>query len=654
MIVPTSAPTATGSLLLFSLGPVQEFIAAGRRTADLWAGSLLLSHLAQAAIEAVEAEAPEAAFLFPSREGRSGDAGRAAFPNRFLARAPAGTDADVLARHAEDALRAHLREAATFALGRLGLDPAPAEHAAAFVDVYWAALPEDAAVGPLFLDRGPDAYGHLYRVVEGLSGSRKALRNFDGGAESGYRCTLMPGQPALVPDGDPGPDEVRRWWNDLAARSGGRLRAGERLSAIALAKRFYPDFLAERGRIGREDAAFPSTSSFATADFVRAVLDHAADPALAEAAAAFDRAARALDDLRPTEAALPALVNDRPNGLGQFRRVSGRLLIGDDLTAAEALREMGADPDSPAGRQRLSEVEAKVQDLNDVRRDLMRAAARAGINPPSRYYALLVLDGDRMGEWLSGSRAPGAFGGATGAERHRAISRALNSFALERVPAIVEKHHRGRLVYGGGDDVVALLSFETALDAATAISTAFREALPGGTVSAGLVYAHHMTPLEQVLRAAREAEQRAKRAGRDRVCITALKRSGGPEAAVLPWDQLRPLRHFAELIEQKAVSTGFLHDLGELRRRLADAQGHLPADLLAPLRAEAKRLFARRIERMEEARRATAFGETFGQMLADAEDKPEQPADGHPAPHPFDAALDRLAVAQFLGKGGDR
>ena len=154
--------------------------------------------------------------------------------------------------------------------------------------------------------------------------------------------------------------------------------------------------------------------------------------------------------------------------------------------------------------------------------------------------------------------------------------------------------------------------------------------------------------------ASRTAEKRAKNAGRDRLCVTALKRSGGPEAAVLPWSQLGPLTLFAAQIMNEQVSSGLLYDLDDLRRRLADRDGRLPGDLLAPLRAETARLFARRIERMPDDEKATAFEDTIGQMLAGAQEHPERSAADRPAPHPFDAVLDRLAVAQFLGKGGDR
>ncbi len=43
----------SGHLLAVTVGPVQDFIAAARRTRDLWFGSYLLSEISKAAAKAV-------------------------------------------------------------------------------------------------------------------------------------------------------------------------------------------------------------------------------------------------------------------------------------------------------------------------------------------------------------------------------------------------------------------------------------------------------------------------------------------------------------------------------------------------------------------------------------------------------------------------
>ncbi|RMH36363.1 MAG: type III-B CRISPR-associated protein Cas10/Cmr2, partial [Nitrospirae bacterium] len=102
--------------------------------------------------------------------------------------------------------------------------------------------------------------------------------------------------------------------------------------------------------------------------------------------------------------------------------------------------------------------------------------------PIERYYGLLLMDGDRLGSWLSGepalkyeqvfhsrvidglraynhhdlssylqARRPSS------PARHMAISSALNGFALDLVRFVVEEECLGKVLYAGGDDVMAMV-----------------------------------------------------------------------------------------------------------------------------------------------------------------------------------------------------
>lgn len=186
----------------------------------------------------------------------------------------------------------------------------------------------------------------------------------------------------------------------------------------------------------------------------------------------------------------------------------------------------------------------------------------------SRYYAVLMMDGDRMGEWLSGGLSPkvgeviheklavwlAAHGAGEALELkrpvspalHMAISSALNEFAVKRVPEIVGRH-QGEVVYSGGDDVLAVLPVHTCLQCARDLREAFSSDEVLGeraTASAGLVIAHYKEDLRLVLHEAREAEKAAKRGGRDRIHVVAMKRSGGLGRATCRWDFIE---HFVRL-----------------------------------------------------------------------------------------------------------
>ncbi len=133
---------------------------------------------------------------------------------------------------------------------------------------------------------------------------------------------------------------------------------------------------------------------------------------------------------------------------------------------------------------------------------------------------------------------------------HSSLSKALSSFSRETALDLVEKQYPARLVYAGGDDVLAFapLARDTAeasqprhvLDLVDMLQTKYRkkviDALPpsqneervkGVTASAGIVIAHHYTSLSYVLRSVREAESIAKkRYGRNALVVTLIRRSG--------------------------------------------------------------------------------------------------------------------------------
>jgi len=122
-----------------------------------------------------------------------------------------------------------------------------------------------------------------------------------------------------------------------------------------------------------------------------------------------------------------------------------------------------------------------------------------------RYFAVLALDGDKIGKWVSGEKTPrfatqlADYSDAGGEQRfgsrvyferpefarfrnaqrplspsyHLQFSEALSNFALLCARPIVE-HFDGRLIYAGGDDVLALLPADTALACARSLRLAFR------------------------------------------------------------------------------------------------------------------------------------------------------------------------------------
>lgn len=127
---------------------------------------------------------------------------------------------------------------------------------------------------------------------------------------------------------------------------------------------------------------------------------------------------------------------------------------------------------------------------------------------PLPYMAILAADGDRMGELLDSMSSK---------QQHQDISAKLADFST-RVPAMV-REFRGHCIYAGGDDVLAILPLDRAIACAQHLATDFYKTLatvqnvPSGkipTLSVGLGVSHFLTPMGKQLTLARRAEQLAK------------------------------------------------------------------------------------------------------------------------------------------------
>ena len=158
------------------------------------------------------------------------------------------------------------------------------------------------------------------------------------------------------------------------------------------------------------------------------------------------------------------------------------------------------------------------------------------------------------------------------------------------MPEVVEREHKGRVIYAGGDDVLAMLPVADLLPVMRRLREAYSGDAPkdgqtdwsrvwssrklvckdgfaylrgqlmrmmgGATASCGAVIAHHQAPLGAVLRELREAEQRAKQeGGRDAFSLAVLKRSGGALRITAKWgESIELLVKLREFLADPAVS----------------------------------------------------------------------------------------------------
>jgi CRISPR-associated protein Cmr2 len=276
----------------------------------------------------------------------------------------------------------------------------------------------------------------------------------------------------------------------------------------------------------------------------------------------------------------------------------------------------------------------------------------------------------------AGNQLLGQYGNqprAVSPNRHLSISAALNDFALYAAPEVIEREHAGRVIYAGGDDVLAMLPVADLLPAMQHLRQAYSghdpsrgdldwrqvQGDPGltikdgfgllrgrllrlmgerATASCGAVIAHHQAPLAAVLRELREAEHRAKtEGGRNAWSLALIKRSGGAVHLTGKWGE--------PLDALKALS-GFLADPKVSRRAVYNTLGWVE-DLPSGDPGLVEALLAYQLERQAEGDDARSQAPPLAKRLVQVAFDPKSRPRGANA---VDWLKDFLIGAEFLAR----
>lgn len=540
---------------LITIGPVQEFIAAARRTRDLWAGSQLLSELSRFAARELR-HRHNANLIFPAQQ----DLDAHDVVNRIIAKLPEGADPQAVGKSLEGELRAELARLVGEVFDnkeRISWpeDPGYRQRAEqqvdALIELAWAAAPLDTSLfqsGRESLEAALAARKHTRGFAQPTWGLPVPKSSIDGVRES------VIDDAEYADDHDPAPFRTKA---ERLFRLYGAGRA-ERLSGVDLFKRHY--------RATESRADFPSTSHFAALPLLWRT--HAANKDIRYGLS------RYLDKLKSAY--------EKQNG---ERRLT-MLRLAPRFETPVTLYNYDA---SILFASRLEE-ELEGQALKDAR-DALATYLRESLNgEPEPYYAILLADGDNMGKVIDNQ---------PDLEAQQKLSLALDQFA-GGVRGIVESaDHRGALVYSGGDDVLAFLPLDTVLTCAQKLHEAYAKEMRGflstegnpSTLSVGIVICHHLEPLTDALNLARKAEQMAKNLpDKDGLTIILSKRSGFETTISGPWSGTfyGRLQRFVELHRHDAIPDGAAYELRDMDERVGQA---LPS---AALIAEALRILKRK------------------------------------------------------------
>jgi CRISPR-associated protein Cmr2 len=447
-------------------------------------------------------------------------------------------------------------------------------------------------------------YPAIHDAAERLLAVAKSVRAFPQTPQHGYRDSLtgehewLTLDPRQLAEGSP---RQRRdtLWARLAERKPSWVKRGEHLSTFGLIKRLWPERFGDLLQQSRWYSGLknkPALERYVISTHVMALA-----PSIERLIEKGDGCSEDLERL-----------------MGEFSRRCANLRR-PALPRRLMRRELRDKPHWSTATRLPALVERARQDAPDeeewdhVGTELHRLESALGV-PAERYYGLLLLDGDRLGAWLSGENTltfEQAFHDSvrTGLRayrdpslaryltterpaspaRHLTISAALNGFALDLVRHVVEDECLGKVLYAGGDDVMAMICVRDLLKAMAQLRVTYSGGMPAeqlmpgldtdleykrgfvrwrsrlyqamgtrATASCGAVVAHHQAPLAAVMRELHSAEQRAKReGGRDAFSLTVVKRSGGTLTLTDKWGE--PIALLNDLI-------GFLQSDGVSRR----------------------------------------------------------------------------------------
>ena len=494
-------------LMIFAIGPVQDFIATARRSRDLWYGSWMLSELSKAAARKIGELSPAGKLIFPypSKPEALQPASGFNAPNKIVAVIDGNPKS--IGEIIRDAVKTRLGELWADAHSHVkgGIDDTLAQQQIDnLLEFYWVSVP---------YEEGKDSYSNARDSAEAMFAARKVTRDFSQAMGSSVPKSSLDGARESVIPKQAYPE--RKDTEDVKSKKAGNLykhyhaRRGEQLSGVDLLK-----------RLGDPEKApkFKSTSDMAAIPFI----------------ARIENGQKLLD-------AIKALLPDERDRL-------------DD--ADEGLVFEHRFEDAFPSQQLTNEIREKYKRLFDK------------LPLPNPYYALLAADGDSMGVVIDAqtdpqkhrdlsqalsdfaSQVPGFVNTCDGVLIYAGGDDVLAYLPLHKVLGFagqIEETFKQKMQ-----------SFK-AKDGGSP------------TLSVGIAVTHHLEPLADALELARKAEKEAKSApGKNGLAIIVSKRGGADRPIVGKFNLLyERLDALMKLFREDSISGGAAYELQELHRTLS-------------------------------------------------------------------------------------
>jgi len=616
------------SLFLFTIGPVQSFISQARKAQDFYMGSFMLSYFTFIAMEEVIENYGPSSIIYPDlykqplmdwhlknnlknkglepRNFNPDHITLPTIPNRFVA-IIGTTDKNKIEEISKNMIikiKNEIKMAKEKILKELKIKLSDTQkeilqnQLSDFPQIYWVAIPWRKEENDLQIDDLKDfftddkinnwkelykfanekgeyppnigfLYQLLYTALEKSMGARKNLRKFEQKQEEGRKCSVCGERNVLFFWASKNKNKFLKY-NPIAYDLTGKieqkyLTEGEGLCALCFLKRTFKIYLEKEVDSIFKDFSFPSVAEIACADFK--------EKALEKAKGDFEKYKKDFFEVLGEDKKFDYLKIKSLPKLKLEKTLEGSWFYEENLTEKKIKNELG--------------VEIDIQKIKELK-DLLKNKLYEQAGKPKKYYAILYLDGDNMGKWLSGELLPKiqyAYNSKVWKELpedfkkdlqiyapnkiltpaiHSAISTALKNYAIEFVRKIVEEDHLGKLIYAGGDDVLAFVNLKDLFDVMEKLRWAFSGHIKfengeikvdtsnnsgfvlkdgvyyltmgkNATCSMGVVIAHYKEPLKIVIDKVFEMNKKAKKAGRNRFVICLLKHSGEERVGIAEW-----------------------------------------------------------------------------------------------------------------------
>lgn len=526
----------TQYVLTLSIGPVQGFIASARRSRDLWSGSWLLSETAKAAAKCLfEAGA---LMVFPFVEEWQKDRLKPcdtmednfSVGNKIQVQVDAADDAEMraLVGRAKEAAQARFETVVRQARQDL--------RAAARDEIWKVQVKDYLEIQAAWAQINEAGYSDASRRAASALAARKATRDFMQTEASGAwderfmlpKSSLDGARETVLYEKADGNVDL----TDVARRKLGLSRS-EQLDCVGVVK-----------RLGGNSEQFTPITRVAADAWLQELPENE-----------LDRICKAYEPLVALDLATRVTGN---RGIYADFPFDAQLLYRSRFDVALSDNKYSAD------------ASEKLSDLGNVLKPIWQKYGE-----PCSYWAMLLADGDRMGELLDKAKT---------IENHQEVTAALSKFA-QGVPEKM-RGFRAQCVYAGGDDVLGFVSLNRAVDCADALRQTFSDGMKKvsadlgaenpPTLSVGLAICHINTPLGNVRRLAKRAEKVAKGDGlpadrqRNGLGITLSVRSGSDSDWRVQWSDkagLDAFKQWQEYYQKKEISSRVAYDSREIFMR---------------------------------------------------------------------------------------